>query len=222
MFVQIFASSACTGVVCTIGAPNDAEQLRDDLAGARADAADDAGQRVDLLQEAPGGDPLGRVRDEHVLADLESRGAWPGSRPRTRSCPARPSSAGSASARARARPSRSSSAERMSRMSISMCENDGVPSVITMWRALRGVGDALGAATAGRSRARGRAAPGRRSPRTASARRARRRGARGRCRSRPPSGRGRRTTAPAAARRGRGRRRRRRRCSARCVIEARG
>ncbi len=38
-------------------------------------------------------------------------------------------------ARARAPPSRSSSAERMSRMSISMCEKEGVPSVITMWRA---------------------------------------------------------------------------------------
>ena len=48
------------------------EQLRGDLAGARADAADDAGQRVDLLEEAPRGDPLRRVRDEHVLADLKA------------------------------------------------------------------------------------------------------------------------------------------------------
>ena len=81
----------------------DREQLRGDLARARADAADDARQRVDLLEEAPGGDPLGRVRDEHAPRRSESRGAWPGSRRRTRSCRARRSSAGSASAPARAR-----------------------------------------------------------------------------------------------------------------------
>ena len=87
MFAQIFASSACTGVVCTIGASKTPNSSADDLARAGADAADDARQRVDLLQEAPGGDALGRVRHEHLLADLESRGAWRGSRPRTRSCP---------------------------------------------------------------------------------------------------------------------------------------
>ena len=32
----------------------------------------------------------------------------------------------------------------MSEMSISMCENDGVPSVMTMCSAQRGVGDAVG------------------------------------------------------------------------------
>ena len=53
MLVQIFASSACTGVVCTIGAPKTLEQLGGELAGALADAADDARQRVDLLEELP-------------------------------------------------------------------------------------------------------------------------------------------------------------------------
>ena len=42
------------------------------LARALADAADDARQRPDLLQEAVGGDPLGHVGDEHVLADAEA------------------------------------------------------------------------------------------------------------------------------------------------------
>src|SRR3954469_17500857 len=49
-----------------------AEQLADDLAGALAHAADDARQRVDLLEELPGGDALGRVGDEDVLARLEA------------------------------------------------------------------------------------------------------------------------------------------------------
>ena len=72
MLVQIFASSACTGVVCTIGAPSALEQPRRALAGRLADAADDARQRPDLLQEAVGGDPLRHVRDEDVLADREA------------------------------------------------------------------------------------------------------------------------------------------------------
>ncbi len=52
--------------------PEGAEQLRHDLPGAGADAADDAGQRVDLRQEAPRRDALGGVGHEHLLADLES------------------------------------------------------------------------------------------------------------------------------------------------------
>ncbi len=53
----------------------------------------------------------------------------------------------------------------MSRMSISMCENDGVPSVITMCRAARGVGDALGQRqAAGPSRTRVEQLLARRSP----------------------------------------------------------
>ena len=50
----------------------DREQLRHDLARACVDAADDAWQRVDLLQEAPGRDALGGMRDENLLADLEA------------------------------------------------------------------------------------------------------------------------------------------------------
>ncbi len=72
MFVQIFASSACTGVVCTIGAAKRLEQLGHHLPRACADAADDARQRVDLLEEPARGDPLGRVCHEHVLADVKA------------------------------------------------------------------------------------------------------------------------------------------------------
>jgi hypothetical protein len=47
------------------------EQLGHLLAGVLAHAADDARQRVDLLQKAPGGDALGSVGDEHVAPHLE-------------------------------------------------------------------------------------------------------------------------------------------------------
>ena len=60
---------------------------------ALADAADDAGQRRDLLEEVPGGDALRAMGDEQLLADLEARGAWRCSPRRTPSCPARSSSA---------------------------------------------------------------------------------------------------------------------------------
>ena len=72
MLVQIFASSACTGVVCTIGAPSASNSRAARSPERLADAADDARQRPDLLQEAVGGDPLRHVRDEHVLADREA------------------------------------------------------------------------------------------------------------------------------------------------------
>jgi hypothetical protein len=51
----------------------DVEQLGADVAGALADAADDLRQRVDLLEELAGGDALGRVADEDVLADRRPR-----------------------------------------------------------------------------------------------------------------------------------------------------
>ncbi len=71
MFVQIFASSACTGVVRTIGAPN-----TPNTSAARSVEASPTppmmhGRRLDLRQEAARRDPLGRVRDEDVLADPE-------------------------------------------------------------------------------------------------------------------------------------------------------
>ena len=61
-------------------------------------------------------------------------------------------------------PSRSSSTLRMSRRSISMCDSAGVPSVMTMCRARRRVGDAVRQ----RDRRRAPATPGRPVPRTAS------------------------------------------------------
>ena len=48
--------------------------------------------------------------------------------------------------------SRSSSAERMSRMSISMCENEGVPSVMTMSSARAASLDAVGELQPARAR----------------------------------------------------------------------
>ena len=72
MLVQILASSACTGVVCTIGAPSGSNSRAARSPERLADAADDARQRADLLHEAVGGDPLGHVRDEDVLADPEA------------------------------------------------------------------------------------------------------------------------------------------------------
>ena len=72
MLAQILASSAWTGVVWTIGGLEHGEQLSHDLARAGADAADDAGQGVDLLEEAPGGYALGRVGHEDLLANLKT------------------------------------------------------------------------------------------------------------------------------------------------------
>ena len=110
----------------------DAEQRADALAGALADAADDARQRVDLLEE-PARRRCARARGRRRRPRRSrSRGAWRGSRRRSRSCPARSSSAGRSCGPRAGGGSRSSSAERMSEMSISMCENDGVPSVMTM------------------------------------------------------------------------------------------
>ena len=72
MLVQIFASSACTGVVWTISVPNisnSSAALEPELSPT---PADDARQRRDLLEEVVLGDPLRHVRDEQVLADAEA------------------------------------------------------------------------------------------------------------------------------------------------------
>ena len=135
MLVQIFASSAWTGVVSTTSDVVDVEQLAADLGRALADAADDLRQRVDLLEELAGGDALGRVGDEEVLADLEAALALQVAGDELGRARARSSSAGRREWPGSRTRSRSSSAERMSRMSISMCENDGVPIVRMMWRA---------------------------------------------------------------------------------------
>ena len=131
MLVQIFASSAWTGVVWTIGAPNTLEQLGGALGRGLADAADDARQRRDLLEEPARGDPLGRVGDEHVLADsqpaplLHVAGDELGRPGRDR----RAQDQGVAGAQ-----QRQQVVDRGAhlRRSLSTCENDGVPIVITM------------------------------------------------------------------------------------------
>ena len=108
------------------------EQPRGALAGALADAADDARQRPDLVHEAVGGDPLRHVGDEHVLAGREAALLLEVAGHEVGRARARRSSAGRAAGRRAARGSRSSSTERMSPMSISMCESVGVPSVSTI------------------------------------------------------------------------------------------
>src|SRR5919202_6391886 len=131
MFVQIFASSAWIGVVWTIGAPNtensapttspDAEPTPPTMHGSetisskKRPAAMRSGACATNTSE-----PMSKPRclrrypaTNSVVpgATVERRTSeWPG----------------------RSSGSRSSSAPRMSRMSISMCENDGVPSVMTM------------------------------------------------------------------------------------------
>src|ERR1035437_163412 len=101
MFVQIFASSACTGVVCTTGAPK--------MPNSSPTTSPERAPTPPTMQGS--GSISARKRPGATVERSVSE------------CP------GSST------PSRSSSAERMSRMSISMCEKDGVPRVITMWRA---------------------------------------------------------------------------------------
>ena len=72
MLVQIFASSACTGVVRSMREPNTSNRRATRSVDSLVDAADDVRQRRDLLDEVVLGDALGRVRDEHVAADLEA------------------------------------------------------------------------------------------------------------------------------------------------------
>ena len=171
MLVQIFASSACTGRGLHDLGAEDLEQLGRPRARALADAADDAGQRGDLLEEVVLGDPLGHVRDEQVLADAEAAplldvAGHPVGRAR-----ARRSSAGSASG-PRAAPAAGRRPRRGSARCRSRCgRSAGVPSVSTMWSALGGVlHRARSSSQPVALRARARAAPGCRSPRTASAR----------------------------------------------------
>ena len=148
MLVQIFASSACTGVVCTIGAPSGSNSSRRALARGLADAADDARQRADLGHEAVGGDALRHVGDEDVLADAEAALLLQVAGDELGRARARRSSAARAGWPSRRSGSRSSSTARMSRMSISMCESAGVPSVSTIASAC-----AASAACAGEVRA---------------------------------------------------------------------
>ena len=95
------------------------EQVRSAVPRALADAADDARQSRDLLEEVALGDPLGHVRDEDVLANRETAPLLDVARRPTRWCRARRSSAGSSSgpraARAAGRRSRCGSARRRSR-----------------------------------------------------------------------------------------------------------
>src|SRR5919202_470125 len=131
MFVQIFASSAWIGVVWTIGAPNtensapttspDPEPTRPTMHGSETISSKKRPAAIRSGAWATNTSvPMSRSRcfvrypaTNSVVpgATVErSVSEWPGCRSA----------------------SRSSSAPRMSRMSISMCENDGVPSVMTM------------------------------------------------------------------------------------------
>ena len=169
MLVQIFASSACTGVVCTIARAEHLEQLaRRARVGVLVDAADDARQRRDLLDEVVLGDPLRHVRDEHVLADreaallLEVAGDELGRAGRDR----------------RAQHERLARAQHRQqvvehRADVATCRSRcargvGVPSVSTMWSAPAASSTARVELQAVRRRARARAAPGCRAPGTAS------------------------------------------------------
>ena len=132
MLVQIFASSACDRRGLHDRRAERLEQPRGALAGAVADAADDARQRPDLLQEAVGGDPLRHVRDEHVLADgeaallLQVAGDELGRAGRDGRAQHEQLAGRAAPAAGRRAPTR------MSPMSISMCDSVGVPSVSTI------------------------------------------------------------------------------------------
>ena len=171
MLVQILASSACTGVVCTISAPKTSNSSAALAPEPLADAADDARQRGDLLEEVVLRDALGHVRDEQVLADREAAPLL--------DVAGHP--LGRAGRDRRAQDQRLALAQhrqqvvdhlRICEMSISMCTCAGVPSVSTMWSAARGVLDRCGCARSrpGR-RAPARAAPGCRSRGTACGRR---------------------------------------------------
>ena len=209
MLVQIFASSACDRRgLDDLGAEH-LEQLGGPGARALADAADDAGQRRDLLEEVVLGDPLRHVRDEQVLADPEAAPLLDVAGHPLGGARARRWSAGSATG-PRAAPAAGRRSRRGSATCRSRCARSaGVPSVSTMWSARAASWHGARCARGGRRAARARAAPGaglverhpaRRRPARAPPARARRRSRRGR---------GRRRRARAAGRRGRGRRPRR-------------
>jgi hypothetical protein len=71
MLVQIFASSACTGVVVTIGAPSDSNSraARSDYASPTPPTTHGS---VPIGHEAVGGDPLRHVGHEDLLAHTEA------------------------------------------------------------------------------------------------------------------------------------------------------
>ena len=131
MLVQIFASSAWIGVVCTIGAPKTAKSSPRPRPSARrrrrrCTAATRSPRRSGPPRSARARARRTRPRRSQVAVlaqvagDELGRARRDGRAQRSSECPGRSSG------------SRSSSAPRMSRMSISMCENDGVPSVMTM------------------------------------------------------------------------------------------
>src|SRR3954454_11198406 len=131
MFVQIFASSAWTGVVCVIGAANVSNSC--------------AARSPDAAPTPPTMHGSVSISSKKRPAAMRS-GTWatntstPTCRPRCLAMyPATKSVVPGATVErstivwpGRRCARRSSRAERMSRMSISMCENDGVPSVMTM------------------------------------------------------------------------------------------
>src|SRR5919202_1075972 len=131
MFVQIFASSAWIGVVWTIGAPNtensapttspDPEPTRPTMHGSETISSKKRPAAIRSGAWATNTSvPMSRSRC--FVRYPATKSVVPGATVErsTTECPGRSNG------------SRSSSAPRMSRMSISMCENDGVPSVMTM------------------------------------------------------------------------------------------
>src|SRR3954468_2711642 len=131
MFVQIFASSAWIGVVSTIGAPKtsnsppttspDLDPTPPTMHGSETISAKNRPAAIRSGACATNtSEPISKPRC--LCRYPATNSVVPGAivERSVSECPGRSSGR------------RSSSAPRMSRMSISMCENDGVPSVITM------------------------------------------------------------------------------------------
>src|SRR3954462_13059271 len=131
MFVQIFASSAWIGVVATIGAPNTENSCPTTSAERSPTPPTMHGSETISAKNRPAAirsgawatntsEPISKPRC--LCRYPATNSVVPGAivERSVSECPGRSSGR------------RSSSAPRMSRMSISMCENDGVPSVITM------------------------------------------------------------------------------------------
>ena len=203
MFVQIFASSAWTGVVCTIGAPKISNSCADALA-----------RRASPTPPTMHGSVS--ISSKKRPAAMRS-GAW-ATKTSSPTCEAAVLGEVAGDEVGRARRDRRAQHDRVARaqvrragrrapsgcrgMSISMCENDGVPSVMTMCSARAasatrvGQLEAAGGVHAVERLLRARLLEGH------AARRARPPGAPGRCRRRARSGRGRRTRGRAAGRSG--------------------
>src|SRR3954451_10789025 len=131
MFVQIFASSAWIGVVCTMGAPKTSKSPPTTSPERSPTPPTMHGSETISSKKRPAAMRSGAWATNTSVPTSRSRclrrypatkSVVPGAtvERRTTECPGRRSG------------SRSSRAPRMSRMSISMCENDGVPSVMTM------------------------------------------------------------------------------------------